>query len=181
MVVVGEGRSAPIGMKMRIAPFGRNWCKRKGNQMESKNNRRLLVFGILAFIGVVLLVATVVLTYTALSSWIAGSSGSPMLNVREIRGELPPENASIIHLTEKDFKQNPALDSAIRGDNRGPGAWYSGDTPYGVLDKRTIGSAPVTYLEREVLIESFGPDVEARSQPYIEYEGAYYYFLTLIP
>ena len=149
--------------------------------MKSKHDRRLVIEGVLAFIGVILLVATVVLTCTALFNWLEASGGSPRLDVWEIRGELPPENASIIHLTEKDFEQHPALDSAIRGDNRGPGAWYSGDTPYGVLDERTIGSAPVTYLEREVLIESFGPNVEARNQPYIEYEGAYYYFLILIP
>ena len=149
--------------------------------MKSKVNRRLIIVGVLAFIGVILLVATVVLTCTALFTWLEASGGSPILDVWEIRGELPPENASIIHLTEKDFEQHPALDSAIRGDNLDPGAWYLGDTPYGVLDKRTIGSAPVTYLEREVLIESFGPDVEARNQPYIEYDGAYYYFLTLIP
>ncbi|WP_333582697.1 hypothetical protein [Methanoculleus bourgensis] len=149
--------------------------------MKSKVNRRLIIVAVLAFIGVILLVATVVLTCTALFTWLEASGGSPRLNVWEIRGELPPENASIIHLTEKDFEQHPALDSAIRGDNRDPGSWYQGDTPYGVLDKRTIGSAPVTYVERGVLIESFGPDVEARSQPYLEYEGAYYYFLTLIP
>ncbi|SAI86957.1 hypothetical protein MBBA_0069 [Methanoculleus bourgensis] len=149
--------------------------------MKSKVNRRLIIVGVLAFIGVILLVATIVLTCTALFTWLEASGGSPRLNVWEIRGELPPENASIIHLTEKDFEQHPALDSAIRGDNRDPGNWYQGDTPYGVLDKRTIGSAPVTYVERGVLIESFGPDVEARSQPYLEYEGAYYYFLTLIP
>lgn len=149
--------------------------------MKSKNNKHLLIMGAFAFIGVIILVAMVVLTYTAFFAWLEASGGSPILDVWEIRGELPPENASIIHLTEKDFEQHPALDSAIRGDNRDPGAWYQGDTPYGVLDKRTIGSAPVTYLEREVLIESFGPDVEARNQPYIEYDGAYYYFLTLIP
>ena len=150
------------------------------NHMKSKVNRRLLVMGVLAFIGVVLLVATAVLACTALFTWLEASSGSPILNVWEVRGERP-ENASIIYLTEKDFEQNPALDSAIRGDNRYPGPWYQGDTPYGVLDKRTIGSAPVTYLEREVLIESFGPDVEAQNWPYLEYDGAYYYSLTLIP
>jgi len=139
-----------------------------------------MIVGILAFIGVIILVATAVLAYTAFFAWLAASSGSPMLNVWEVRGELP-ENASVIHLTEKDFEQHPALDSAIRGDNRDPGPWYPGDTPYGVLDKRTIGSAPVTYVERGVLIEAFGPDVEARNQPYLEYDGAYYYFLTLIP
>jgi len=149
--------------------------------MKSKVNRRLIIVGVLAFIGVILLAATVVLTCTALFTWLEASGGSPILDVREIRGELPPENASIIHLTEKDFEQHPALDSAIRGDKRNPGSWHQGDTPYGVLDKRTIGSAPVTWVERGILIESFGPDVEARNQPYLEYEGAYYYFLILIP
>jgi hypothetical protein len=89
--------------------------------MESKVNRRLLVVGVLAFIGVVLLVTTVVLTHTALSSWIAGSSGSPGLDAWEVRGK-PPQNASIIHLTEKDFEQHPALDSVLRDDRRDPGA-----------------------------------------------------------
>jgi hypothetical protein len=148
--------------------------------MESKNNKRLVVVGVLAFIGVILLVATVVLTCTALFSWIAGSSGSPILTVWEVRGE-PPENASVIHLTEKDFEQHPALGSVLRGDRRDPGAWHQGDTPYGVLDKRTIGGAPVTWVERGILIEAFGPDVEAGNHPYLEYEGAYYYFLILIP
>jgi hypothetical protein len=148
--------------------------------MEPNIDRRLILVGALAFIGAALLVATVVLTYTTLSSWIAGSSGSPGLDAWEIRGE-PPQNASIIHLTEKDFEQHPALDSAIRGDRRDPGAWYSGDTPYGVLEKRTIGSAPVTWVERGILIESFGPDVEARNHPCLEYDGAYYYFLIWIP
>ena len=148
--------------------------------MKAKTDGRLIIVGVLAFIGVIILVATVVIAYTAFFAWLATSSGSPILNVWEVRGERP-ENASIIYLTEKDFEQNPALDSAIRGDNRYPGPWYQGDTPYGVLDKRTIGSAPVTYLEREVLIESFGPDVEAQNWPYLEYDGAYYYSLTLIP
>lgn len=148
--------------------------------MKSKPDRRLIIVGLLAFIGVIILVATVVLAYTAVFAGLEASSGSPKLSVWEVRGELP-ENASIIHLTEKDFEQHPALGSAIRGDNRDSGAWYPGDTPYGVLDKRAIGSAPVTYVERGVLIETFGPNVEARSQPYLEYDGAYYYFLILIP
>ena len=83
--------------------------------MESKPDKHLIIVGVLAFIGVILLVATVVLTCTALFTWIEASGGSPRLNVWEIRGELPPENASIIHLTEKDFEQHPALDSAIPG------------------------------------------------------------------
>jgi len=77
--------------------------------MESKFNRRLIIMGVLAFIGAALLVATVVLTYTTFSSWIAGSSGSPGLDAwEEVWGEHL-ENASIIHLTEQDLEQFPAL------------------------------------------------------------------------
>jgi hypothetical protein len=148
--------------------------------MKPKLERRLIIVSVLAFIGVIILVATAVFTYTALFTWLEASGGSPRLDVWEVRGERS-ENASIIHLTEEDFEQHPALDSAIRGPGRHPGPWYLEETPYGVLDKRTIGSAPVTYVEGGVLIESFGPDVEAKNQPYLEYDGAYYYFLTLIP
>ena len=144
------------------------------------DKKRLITIGIAAFIGVVLLVAAVVFGVTAFVAWIAGSSGSPGLSVWEVRGE-PLQNASIIHLTEKDFEQHPALDSVIRGERRDPWAWYSGDTPYGVLDKREIGSAPITWVEREMLIEAFGPDVETGNHPCLEYDGAYYYFLIWIP
>ncbi|WP_214020340.1 hypothetical protein [Methanoculleus sp.] len=144
------------------------------------DRKRLIAVGILAFIGVVILVATAVLAYTAFFSWLAGSSGSPILTVWEVRGERL-ENASVIHLTEKDFEQYPALDSVIRGENRGPLPWDLESISYDDPDERTIGHAPVTYVERSVLIESFGIDVETRNRPYLEYGGAYYYLLVAIP
>lgn len=102
------------------------------------------------------------------------------LPVKRVKAALP-ENASVIHPVNQDLKQHPALDSAIRGGNRDPEAGYSGETPYDVLDKRTIGSAPVIYVERGVLIESFGPEDETRNRPYLTYDDAYYYFLIAIP
>jgi len=54
--------------------------------MKSKNNKHLLIMGAFAFIGVILFVATVVLTCTALFTWLEASGGSPRLNVWEIGG-----------------------------------------------------------------------------------------------
>ncbi|KUL01527.1 MAG: hypothetical protein XE11_2093 [Methanomicrobiales archaeon 53_19] len=142
-------------------------------------DRRLFVVGVLAFIGATILVATIVLMCTAIFTWVETSSGFPVLYVSEVRGEHL-QNASIIHLTEKDFEQYPALDSVIRGDNRGPDPWkleYPSDDP----DERGIGSVAVTYVERDVLIESSGIDLETRKRPYLEYKGAYYYTLVSIP
>ena len=147
--------------------------------MKSKVNRRLIVVGVLAFIGAILLVATVVLTCTAIFTWVETSGGFPTLDVSEVRGEHL-QNASIIQLTEKDFEQYPALDSVIRGDNRDPDPWkleYPSDDP----DERLIGSVAVTYVERDMLIESSGIDLETRKRPYLEYEGVYYYTLVSIP
>ncbi|MCK9307527.1 MAG: hypothetical protein M0P17_08385 [Methanoculleus sp.] len=144
------------------------------------DRKRLIVVGIFAFVGVILLVATVVLVCTTLVAWISGSSGSPGLSVWEVRGERLG-NASIIHLTEKNFEQHPALDSVIRGENRAPLPWDLESTPHDDPDERTIGHAPVTYVERSVLIESFGTDFEAQNRPYLEYDGAYYYLLVSIP
>jgi len=147
--------------------------------MKSKVNRRLIVVGVLAFIGAILLVATIVITCTAIFTWVETSGGFPTLDVSEVRGEHL-QNASIIHLTEKDFEQYPALDSVIRGDNRDPDPWkleYPSDDP----DERLIGSVAVTYVERDMLIESSGIDLETRKRPYLEYEGVYYYTLVSIP
>ena len=144
------------------------------------DRKRLIVVGIFAFVGVILLVATVVLVCTTLVAWISGSSGSPGLSVWEVRGERLG-NASIIHLTEKNFEQHPALDSVIRGENRVPLPWDLESTPHDDPDERTIGHAPVTYVERSVLMESFGTDFEAQNRPYLEYDGAYYYLLVSIP
>jgi len=78
------------------------------------DKKRLIAVGVLAFIGAVLLVATVVLAFTALVALITGIDGLPQeLDVRVVSGE-DLQNASVIHLTDRDLKQHPALASAIR-------------------------------------------------------------------
>jgi hypothetical protein len=65
--------------------------------------------GVLAFIDAALLVVAVALTCTTLVTLITGVDGLPQdLDVREVWGEHL-ENASIIHLTEQDLEQFPAL------------------------------------------------------------------------
>lgn len=49
--------------------------------MKSKVNRRLIVVGVLAFIGAILLVATIVLACTAIFTWVETSGGFPTLVV----------------------------------------------------------------------------------------------------
>ncbi|HNV38650.1 MAG TPA: hypothetical protein PKK41_06950 [Methanoculleus sp.] len=83
-------------------------------------------------------------------------------------------------MTEKDFEQYPALDSVVRGDNRDSRPWKL-EVPSDDPDERMIGSVTVTYVERDVLIESSGIDLETRKRPYLEYEGAYYYTLVSTP
>lgn len=84
-----------------------------GDGMEP-DKKRLIAVGVLAFIGAVLLVATVVLAFTALVALITGIDGLPQeLDVRVVSGE-DLQNASVIHLTDRDLKQHPALASAIR-------------------------------------------------------------------
>ncbi|MDD2473368.1 MULTISPECIES: hypothetical protein [unclassified Methanoculleus] len=134
--------------------------------MESKINRRLLVVGVLAFIGVVLLVTTVVVAYTALVALITGIDGPPQALVVQKVPE-PLENVSVIHLTDRDLKQHPVLDSAIRDANRNPDVWIS-------------GVAPMTGIEYLVLIESFGIDAREEDRPYLEYDGAYYLTRVLL-
>ena len=128
--------------------------------MESKFDRRLIVMGVLAFIGAVLLVTTVVLAYTALVALITGIDGLPQeLDVQVVRGEDLQQNASVIHLTDRDLKQYPALASAIREAGRDP------DVP-------TSGLAPMTGGESLALVEAFG--VHTENRPYLEYDGVYY-------
>ena len=134
--------------------------------LKSKVNRRLLVIGVLAFIGVVLLVATVVVAYTALVALITGIDGPPQALVVQKVPE-PLENVSVIHLTDRDLKQHPVLDSAIRDANRNPDVWIS-------------GVAPMTGIEYLVLIESFGIDAREEDRPYLEYDGAYYLTRVLL-
>lgn len=125
--------------------------------MESKPDRRLIIVAVLAFIGVILLVATVVLTYTAAVALITGIDGPPQeLVVERVQVEYL-ENTSVIHLTDQDLKQYPVLESAIRD-----------------AAVQISGKAPMTGVENLVLIESFGIDAREGDRPYLEYEGAYY-------
>ncbi|HOB17231.1 MAG TPA: hypothetical protein PKK74_00840 [Candidatus Methanoculleus thermohydrogenotrophicum] len=125
--------------------------------MEAKNIKRLLVIVVPAFIGVILLVATVVLTYTAAVALITGIDGPTQeLVVERVQVEYL-ENTSVIHLTDQDLKQYPVLESAIRD-----------------AAVQISGKAPMTGVENLVLIESFGIDAREGDRPYLEYEGAYY-------
>lgn len=125
--------------------------------MEAKNIKRLLVIVVPAFIGVILLVATVVLTYTAAVALITGIDGPTQeLVVERVQVEYL-ENTSVIHLTDQDLKQYPVIESAIRD-----------------AAVQISGKAPMTGVENLVLIESFGIDAREGDRPYLEYEGAYY-------
>ncbi len=88
----------------------------------------------------------------------------------------PPENASVIHLTEKDFKQHPALDAVIRGEEHNPSAWE-----WGSRDQRIIGGAQVSYAESKALRDAYGPGGERGLYPLLEHEGAYYVVLMTWP
>ena len=131
--------------------------------MKSKNNKHLLIMGALAFIGVILFVATVVLTYTALVALITGIDGPTQeLVIERVQVEYL-ENASVIHLTDQDLKQYPVLESAIRD-----------------AAVQISGKAPMTGVENLVLIESFGIDAREDDRPYLEYDGAYYLTRVLL-
>jgi hypothetical protein len=117
----------------------------------------LIIAGALAFIGVVILVATVVVAYTALVALITGSDGLPQELVIERVQVEHLEDASVIHLTVRDLKQHPALYFAIRDANA-----------------QISGKAPITGVENLVLIESFAIDAREEDRPYLEYDGAYY-------
>ena len=71
--------------------------------MNSKSGRRLITIGLLAFVSVVLLVATVVLVYTALVALITGVDGLPQELTVEVVGGEDLQNASVIHLTDRDL------------------------------------------------------------------------------
>ena len=90
---------------------------------------------------------------------------------------VPPENALfVIHLTEKDFGQHPALDVVIRGEERNPSAWEWCDR-----DQRVIGGTKVSYGESKALHDAYGPQGERGLYPLMEYEDAYYIVVTTWP
>ena len=162
-----RGRIHQQGEWNRTILFQRDWVKSIEGDHEVESQQTFDIVAVLAFIGVILLVSTVAHVFPSLARskrWIL-----EIERLGEVRGARP-ENASIIHLTEKDFEQNPAR---FRDPGRQPRSeLVSGDTLSRQANDR---SAPVTYVER--LLSSF---VRCRGEANIEW-GAYYYFLTLIP
>lgn len=127
--------------------------------MKPDIDRRLIIVGVLAFIGVILLVATIVVVFTAFVTLITGIDGLPQELVVQVVEEEDLQNASVIHLTDRDLKQHPALASAIREAGRDPGVLKS-------------ASVPMTGVECLALTESCG--VYTKNAPYLEYDGVYY-------
>lgn len=121
------------------------------------DNKRLIAVGLLAFIGVVVLVAAVVFGFTTLITLVTGVDGPPQMLVVEVVGEEALQNASVVHLTDRDLKQHPVLATAIREAGS---------------DSGVSASAPMTGVECLALTESFG--VYTRDAPILEYDGVYY-------
>jgi hypothetical protein len=123
------------------------------------DRKRLIVVGTLAFIGVVILVAAVVFGVTTFVTLITGIDGPPKALTVEVVGEVDLQNASVIHLTDRDLQQHPVLASAIREASS---------------DSNVVKSAsvPMTEVECLALTESFG--VYTANAPYLEYDGMYY-------
>ena len=123
------------------------------------DRKRLIAVGIFAFVGVVVLVAAVVLACTTLVTLVTGVDGLPQELVVQVVGEEDLQNASVIHLTDRDLKQHSALASAIR----------DASSESNVLKS---ARAPMTGVECLVLTESFG--VYTVNAPVLEYDGVYY-------
>ena len=70
--------------------------------MES-DNKRLIAVGLLAFVGVAVLVAAVVFGFTTLITLVTGVDGPPQMLVVEVVGEEALQNASVVHLTDRDL------------------------------------------------------------------------------
>lgn len=129
------------------------------------DKKRLIIIGIVAFIGVVLLVAAVMFGVTTFVTLITGVDGPPQMLVVEVVGEEDLQNASIIHLTDRDLQQHPVLATAIREAGSNPNVPAS--TP-----------VPMTGAECLALTESFG--VYTANAPILEYDGVYYATRVLI-
>jgi len=129
------------------------------------DRKRLIAVGIFAFVGVVLLVAAAVVVCTALVTLITGIDGPPQMLVVEVVGEEELQNASVIHLTDRDLKQHPVLASAIREAGSNPNVVKS-------------ALVPMTGAECLALTESFG--VYTANAPILEYDGVYYATRVLI-
>ena len=143
---------------------------------DKKPGNRLGTMGFIvacALAGIAAVALGLVLADALLIYAMEGSGGQPMLYVME--SAEPGENV-VIPLTEKDFADHPALDAAIRGDERNPSAWE-----WGRSDRRFIGGINVSYVESRVLQDTYGPDRETWVYPHLEYEGAYYLVVTTWP
>ncbi|UYU17513.1 MULTISPECIES: hypothetical protein [Methanoculleus] len=129
------------------------------------DRERLIIVGTLAFVGVILLVATVVFGVTTFVTLITGVDGLPQeLDVRVV-GEEELQNASVIHLTDRDLQQHPVLATAIRE------AGSESNVP-------ASAPVPMTGVECLVLTESCG--VYTANAPILEYDGVYYATRVLI-
>jgi hypothetical protein len=84
-------------------------ARKRGGCVKPDIDRRLIIVGVLAFIGVILLTMMIVLAYTALVALITGIDGLPQELVVQVVGEEELQNASVTHLTDRDLKQHPAL------------------------------------------------------------------------
>lgn len=129
------------------------------------DRKRLIVIGIIAFIGVVLLVAAVVFGVTTLIALITGIDGPPKSLTVEVVGEGKLQNAPVIHLTGRDLQQHPVLATAIREAGSESNVVKS-------------ASVPMTGAECLALTESFG--VYTANAPILEYDGVYYATRVLI-
>ncbi|WP_074369028.1 hypothetical protein [Methanoculleus chikugoensis] len=119
--------------------------------------KRLIIIGIIAFIGVVVLVAAVVFGFTTLVTLVTGIDGLPQELTVEVVGVEDLQNTSVVHLTDRDLQQHPVLATAIRAAGSDPGV---------------SASVPMTGVECLALTESFG--VHTANAPYLEYDGVSY-------
>lgn len=129
------------------------------------DRKRLVAVGVFAFIGVVILVAATVFGVTTFVALITGIDGPPKALTVEVAVAEDLQNASVIHLTNRDLQQHPVLATAIREAGSESNVVKS-------------ASVPMTGAECLVLTESFG--VYTANAPILEYDGVYYATRVLI-
>ena len=101
-------------------------------------------------------------TFVAL---ITGIDGPPKALTVEVAVAEDLQNASVIHLTNRDLQQHPVLATAIREAGSESNVVKS-------------ASVPMTGIECLALTESCG--VYTKDAPYLEYDGVYYATRVLI-
>ena len=129
------------------------------------DRKRLVAVGVFAFIGVVILVAATVFGVTTFVALITGIDGPPKALTVEVAVAEDLQNASVIHLTDRDLQQHPVLATAIREAGSESNVVKS-------------ASVPMTGIECLALTESCG--VYTKDAPYLEYDGVYYATRVLI-